>query len=61
VAGSNFYYSGEDKDLKGTGTNWNAEVKTKDFKPVGRWREYWSNLDKLIYDVTTPFVNKKYK
>lgn len=51
VTGSSFYGSEETfKSLVDSNTNWRPERKTSSFKPVGRWREHWSRLDRRVFE-----------
>lgn len=61
IKGSGFYQAGKEQLSETSDTNWGEEKKTKDFKPVGRWRNSWSFLDKMLYDIATLFADKRYR
>lgn len=50
VSGSGFYRSAGEAVAEDPGaTNWRKVPKTASFKPVGRWRDSWSRLEKMIF------------
>jgi hypothetical protein len=50
VSGSGFYRSAGETVAEDAGaTNWRKLPKTASFKPVGRWRDSWTWLEKLIF------------
>jgi hypothetical protein len=50
VAGSGFYRGDEDSAAESPGeAQWRHLPKTSKFQPVGRWRNSWSSLDRLVF------------